>query len=183
MSKIDQLVKSYSSYIETPWRTDVAAAQRVIFCVYNEKDERFLRAKIYEFEDVTFRSGHDWFLFDLTDTFANWLIGQRYAKGYFKEPDFLDMLMHRYLEYIKQVFEQFIKAHDISDSSVIALKGVGSLFGFLKVRDVVDELAPLVAGRLLFFFPGNYENNNYYLLNGHDGWNYLAVPITADKEF
>ena len=33
------------------------------------------------------------------------------------------------------------------------------------------------------FFPGSYEDNNYRLLDGYDGWNYLAVPITADKEF
>ena len=38
-------------------------------------------------------------------------------------------------------------------------------------------------GRLLVFFPGSYENNNYRLLDGYDGWNYLAVPITADKGY
>ena len=56
-------------------------------------------------------------------------------------------------------------------------------FGFLKVKDVVDKLAPKIAGRLLVFFPGSNENNNYRLLDGYDGWNYLAVPITADKDF
>lgn len=66
---------------------------------------------------------------------------------------------------------------------MVALKGVGSLFGLLKVKEVVDKFAPLVRGRLLVFFPGSYENNNYRLLDGYDGWNYLAVPITADKEF
>jgi len=67
--------------------------------------------------------------------------------------------------------------------TVVALKGVGSLFGFLKVKDLVDHLAPMVKGRLLIFFPGSFENNNYRLLDGYDGWNYLAVPITADKVF
>jgi hypothetical protein len=64
---------------------------------------------------------------------------------------------------------------------VVALKGVGSLFGLLKIKEVVDKFAPLVRGRLLVFFPGSYENNNYRLLDGYDGWNYHAVPITADK--
>ena len=50
------------------------------------------------------------------------------------------------------------------------------------MREVVDDIAPLVTGRLLIFFPGAYENNNYRLLDAYDGWNYLAVPITADKE-
>ena len=66
---------------------------------------------------------------------------------------------------------------------VVGIQGVGSLFGFLKVKDVVDKFAPKIAGRLLVFFPGSYENNNYRLLDGYDGWNYLAVPITADKDF
>jgi hypothetical protein len=65
---------------------------------------------------------------------------------------------------------------------VVALQGVGSLFSLLKVREVVDKFAPMVSGRLLVFFPGIYENNNYRLLDGYDGWNYLAVPITADKD-
>jgi len=71
----------------------------------------------------------------------------------------------------------------LGDDCVVALQGVGSLFGFLKVKEVVDKLAPKVKGRLLVFFPGSYEDNNYRLLDGYDGWNYLAVPITADKEF
>ena len=47
----------------------------------------------------------------------------------------------------------------------------------------MDNLAPKEKRRLLVFFPGSYEDNNYRLLDGYDGWNYLAVPITADKEF
>ena len=36
-------------------------------------------------------------------------------------------------------------------------------------------------GRLLVFFPGVYEQNNYRLLDARDGWNYLAFPITASE--
>jgi hypothetical protein len=80
-------------------------------------------------------------------------------------------------------FERRISEIESPDNSVIAISGVGSLFGFLKVKDVVDRLAPMVSGRLVIFFPGSYEDNNYRLLDGYDGWNYLAVPITADKIF
>lgn len=78
-------------------------------------------------------------------------------------------------------FERRISEMESPHNSVIAISGVGSLFGFLKVKDVVDRLAPMVSGRLVIFFPGSYEDNNYRLLDGYDGWNYLAVPITADK--
>ena len=183
MSKIKQLIQSYSNFIAIPWRSDSAAAQRVIFCVYNEADELPLLAKIDEFELVTKESGHEWVVFDFTDTFADWLTNQRYAKSYFKKPELLSTLLPKYLEFITQEFENFLQAKAVNYNTVVALKGVGSLFGFIKVKKVVDTFAPLVKGRLLVFFPGSHENNNYRLLDGYDGWNYLAVLITADKEF
>ena len=183
MSRIKRLTQSYSKYIAVPWRDDAAAAQRVIFCVYNADEERGLRAKIDEFEIATRHTGHDWTIFDLTDTFATWLTSQRYAKKYFQQPHLLSILLPQYLTFISEKFEAFLHKNGIGENSVVAIKGVGALFGFLKVKEVVDKFAPLVKGRLLVFFPGNYENNNYRLLDGYDGWNYLAVPITADKEF
>ena len=182
MSRIKRLIQSYSSYIAVPWRDDAAAAQRVIFCIYNENEERRLRARIDEFELVTRQAGHEWAVFDLTDTFAHWLAAQRYATSYFQKPHLLPTLLPKYLAFITDVFVQFLQHHAIDANAVVALKGVGSLFGLLKVKEVVDHLAPQVHGRLLVFFPGHYDNNNYRLLDGYDGWNYLAVPITADKE-
>lgn len=183
MSRIKQLIQSYSRFIAIPWRGDTAAAQRVIFCVYNENDELRLRARIDEFEIATREAGHDWHLYDLTHTFGIWMSQQRYAKSYFQKPHLLPTLLPKYMDWIVDDFKKFIADKAVASYSVVALKGVGSLFGFLKVKDLVDKLAPEVPGRLLVFFPGSYENNNYRLLDGYDGWNYLAVPITADKDF
>jgi hypothetical protein len=183
MSRAKRLVKSYAQFISIPWRDDAAAAQRVVFCVYHETEERALRAKIDEFELASRQAGHDWHLHDLTDTFAEWLASQRYAKSYFEKPNLLATICPRYLEHLALDFERRISEIESPDNSVIAISGVGSLFGFLKVKDVVDRLAPMVSGRLVIFFPGSYEDNNYRLLDGYDGWNYLAVPITADKIF
>lgn len=183
MSKVKRLVASYGTYIAIPWRSDAAAAQRVIFCVYNESDELRLRARIDEFEIATKQCGHNWALFDLTDTFAQWLCSQKYAQSYFKQPNLLATVYHKYLDYILAEFALFLGDNHVDDSYVVAIKGVGSLFGFLKVKEVVEKLAPTISGRLLVFFPGSYEDNNYRLLDSYDGWGYLAVPITADKVF
>lgn len=182
VSRVKRLIQSYSKFIAVPWRDDAAAAQRVIFCVYNETEELRVRAKIDEFEIATRQAKHEWAIFDLTDTFAHWLASQRYAKSYFQKPHLLPTLLPKYLDFIVDEFSKLLQAKGIDENSVVALKGVGSLFGFLKVKEVVDKLAPMVPGRLMVFFPGSYENNNYRLLDGYDGWNYLAVPITADKE-
>lgn len=183
MNRIKRLIQSYGQYISVPWRNDAAAAQRVIFCVYNENEERSLRAKVDEFEIATQQSGHKWSLFDLTDSFADWLTSQRYAVSYFQNPHLLPTLLPKYLDFITKEFEIFLQNNAVESDCVVAIKGVGTLFGFLKVKEVVDQLAPMVKGRMLVFFPGSYENNNYRLLDGYDGWNYLAVPITADKEY
>lgn len=183
MSRVKRLVKTYAQFISIPWRDDAAAAQRVVFCVYHETEERTLRTKIDEFELATRQAGHDWYLHDLTETFAEWLASQRYAKSYFEKPSLLATIYPRYLEHLASDFERRKSELDSPSNSVIAISGVGSLFGLLKVKDVVDRLAPMVSGRLVIFFPGSYEDNNYRLLDGYDGWNYLAVPITADKIF
>lgn len=182
MSRIKRLLASYSRFVAVPWRDDAAPPQRVIFCVYNENDELKLRAHVDEFEIATKQAGHEWMLFDLTNSFADWLSSQRYAKKYFEKPHLLSTLLPKYQDHIVQEFSLALSENHAGKNTVVALKGVGSLFGFIRVKDVVEKIAPLVAGRLLVFFPGTCENNNYRLLDGYDGWNYLAVRITADKE-
>lgn len=180
MTKIGSLLASYSRFIAVPWQSALAPAKRVVMCVYNPEDELRLRLQMGEFEIATRRTEHGWVSFDLTDTFAEWLSSQRYAKSYFQKPSLLSTLFPRYLDYIVEHMELFLKETNPDEYTVVALMGVGSLFGFLKVQELIERLAPMVQGRLLVFFPGTYVNNNYRLLNGYDGWNYLAVPITAD---
>lgn len=182
MSKIKRLAENYARHINVPWRDDAAAPQRVIFCVYHESEELRLRAKVEEFEIATKQRAHDWHLFDLTETFGQWLSSQRYAASYFKQPQLIAPLLTRYKSFIIEQFEAFLEANRADENAVVALKGVGSLFGLIKVKEIVDALAPKVSGRLLVFFPGSFESNNYRLLDGYDGWNYLAVPLTADTE-
>jgi hypothetical protein len=185
VSKIKQLLTHYTSYIEVPWRDDSSAEERVVFCVYNEDDESRLRFSLGEFEIATKDAGHDWSCFDLTDTFAQWLAPQPYAKSYFNKPNLIQTLLPKYLQYLDEQFKHFIERNACNENTVIALKGVGSLFGLLKVKDLVDQLAPKSKGRLLVFFPGSYssKDNNYRLFDAYDGWNYLAAPITAETTF
>jgi len=167
MSRLKRLTQKYAEHIAVPWRKDTAAAQRVIFCIYDPNLELRLRTSIGEFEIATQQSGHKWVSFELTDSFAKWLSKQRYANSYFQKPNLLPTLLPKYLDYIVAEFKDY---------------GVGTLFGLVKAKEVVDNLAPLVSGRLVVFFPGTYdENNNYRLLDGYDGWNYLAIPLTPDN--
>lgn len=182
MNRIDRLKVAYSNHIHIPWRSDASSEERVIFCVYNETDELVLRSRIDEFAIETSDAGHIWHKFDCTDTFALWLTGLKYRERYFKKPDLIMSAISGYNKELVARFQSFVQTNEVDENTVVALIGVGTLFGLLKVRDVVAAFSPLVKGRLVVFFPGNYENNNYRLLDAYDGWNYLAVPITADTE-
>ena len=70
----------------------------------------------------------------------------------------------------------------VSDNSVVAVFGVAALFGFTRVSEVVKLVEPHIRNRrLVIFFPGEYDQHNYRLLDARDGWNYLAAPITLDS--
>jgi len=184
VSKIDTLIKNYSKSIAVPWR-DIAAAQRVIYAVYPEADELKLRAKIGEFELATKNcetGTHSWVHFDLTNTFAEWRQSLKYAKSYYQKPEVLASIILKYAEFIEAKFDDVLTKENPTDEDVVALSGVGSVFGFIKVSELVDRLAPKVKGRLLVLFPGSYEDNKYRLLDGYDGWNYHALPLTCDRE-
>ncbi|GMO43352.1 MAG: DUF1788 domain-containing protein [Treponemataceae bacterium] len=181
MNKITSLKRAYERLIQTPWQKNISPEQRVIFCVYNENDERALRIQIDEFKYAAESAAHPWLMFDLTDTFAQWLCREKYVEEIFMDTDELKVQPF-YLAYLKENFSRFVADNNAGEEHVIAVSGVASLFSLLKVKQVVLEFAPLVKGRLVVFFPGSYSGNNYRLLDSYDGWGYLAIPIVGDTE-
>jgi len=185
VNKIDVLLKNYIKTIEIPWR-NTAAAQRVIFAVYNKTDELRIRARLGEFEIATKNAEngkHGWAHFDITNTFAEWMHSLKYAQSYYQKPHLLGSIIKRYGDFIEKKFDELLNKENLSSADIIAVTGVGSVFGLIKVSELVDKLSPRFSGRLLVFFPGSYsEMHNYQLLDGYDGWNYHAIPITCDRE-
>lgn len=160
--------------------------QRVWLAVYDKEDERKLRLRLGLFEEAAHHTGHKWMAIDLTDTFANWMCcpdNASYAESYFESPELLDDAV---LADLKQtVMTRIQSALDTlpdPEDTVLALYGIASLFGFLKISEILPKVEGHIRGRLLVFFPGVYEQNNYRLLDARDGWNYHAVPITASEE-
>ena len=71
--------------------------------------------------------------------------------------------------------------HD--SASVVALAGLSSLFDFMRVSTLIDRIEDSISGRLLVFFPGEYQRNIYRFMDARDGFNYMAVPITSTESF
>jgi hypothetical protein len=176
--RLSKLLSSFDSHISIPWPQAVSPDERTIFVVYNKEDELKLRARIGEFENSAVQSGHPWLQLDLTHSFEQWMNSQDYKETYFEDPEYLKGLYGDFSEeLVESLKQQFVEQQ--SPNGVIALLGCGALFGFTSVSGLVENLAKEVQGRLVVFFPGEHQNNNYKLLDAKDGWGYHATAITA----
>lgn len=183
MSRIDDLIANYQRFAKLPWPSGLAPAQRVWMAVYEPEDERRLRLHLQEFDTASKAAGHDWALIDITNAFEIWMAGHEYRDAYFANPKLIQPEMAGFVDHLVAEVRQQL-AQQSTPNSIVGLLGAGSLFGLgdrVKASALVDRIEDLIAGRLLVFFPGDVEQNNYRLLNGRDGWNYHAVLITADK--
>lgn len=183
-SRVARLVSVYRQHLAVPWQSGLAAIQRVIFAVYDKSDELRLRAHLGEFELATQQAGKRWLLLDVTNAFPEWMAAQEYRDAYFESPeDLAGYQTGELIEFVSDLtasLEARIAAEADGDT-VVALLGVGTLFGLARVSSLVEGVKDAVDGRLLVFFPGEHhpENHAYRLLDARDGWNYLAVPLMA----
>ncbi len=183
-SKVSKLVAVYRQHLSVPWQPGLAAIQRVIFAVYDKADELRLRANTDEFALATQQAGKRWLLLDLTNAFPDWMAAQEYRDAYFESPeDLAGYQTGELTEFISDLNAK-LKARisaETGPDTVVALLGVGTLFGLGRVSSVVEGIKEAIEGRLLVFFPGEHhpENHSYRLLDARDGWNYLAVPLLA----
>jgi hypothetical protein len=163
----------------------MAGPQRVWLAVYDKEDERKLRLRLGLFEEATHQARHNWSLLDLTDAFAEWMCSPEnvsFSEGYFESPDLLDDGV--LADFRQSVVTRIVGALgnlENGEDAVLALYGVASLFGFLRISEILPLVQEHIRGRLVVFFPGVYEQDNYRLLDARDGWNYHAVPITASE--
>lgn len=179
MAHIEELVGSYKSHISAPWQRNLAGAQKTIFVVYPKTDERRLRARLELFELATKESGHGWLPFDFTNVFSRWMVATDYRDEYFRSPSDLTIKLETdFVQYAAAQLREVLSGPKADENSVVAACGVASLYGFSRVSLLLKEVESAIRGRLALFFPGEYENQNYRLLDARDGWNYLAVPIT-----
>ncbi|WP_321894635.1 BREX protein BrxB domain-containing protein [Paraburkholderia heleia] len=179
MARLEDLAELYGNHISTPWQRTVAGAQRVIMVTYDKELERVLRARKDEFETRTRAAGHDWFEVDVTTAFSSWLAADDYREAYFESPEDLQMKLDaEFSDYVASLIRSVLTRTEVTENSVVAVLGVGSLFGFARVSQVLKLVEGDVTGRLVVFFPGQFEQNNYRLLDARDGWNYMAVPIS-----
>jgi hypothetical protein len=179
ITKIDQLLFSFEKVINEPWANSLSGQERTWFLVYDPAEQRKIDLRIGEFETATKKAGKAWHLISLKNCFPQWMASHEYREEYFKDPELLvDQLESDFKDHAIDFLIKEIENQNVDDNSLIALKDVSSLFGFVRLSDVLRGVSGSFKGRMLIFFPGEFEVNHYRLLDARDGWSYLARPIT-----
>ena len=181
MSEIEDLLSRYERYVKLPWDFKLAGAQRVWFARYDPGQERRLRLRIGEFQTATTDAGHKWCFVDITDSFARWMTNHEYREAYFEQPEDLELALVDFSDFAAERVRQALSQQETDENTVVALLGLSSLFGLIRVAELIAKVDSDIPGRLLAFFPGQRDGSNWRLLNARDGWNYHAVPIEGDN--
>jgi len=181
VSYVDELVAVYRKTVSLPWQQNLAPPQRVWMAVYPPEHERRLRLPLHltGFAAATKDASHSWALTDITTSFERWMADHDYRDEYFESPDLLETALPTFFDHLVAEVRSHLDAND-DPNGVVGLLGAGTLFGLgatVKVSALLNAVNDAIRGRLLVFFPGEVENNNFRLLDGRDGWDYMAIVI------
>lgn len=182
MTAIDRLLNNYARQVRLPWAARTAGKERVWFAVYPPAEERRVRARLPQFEALTLEANHGWSTVDLTRLLPEWLAAHEYREDIFQEPEYFSANSELEDLAVERV-RQACCSEDANATCVVAVTGLATLFDFMRVSSLVERVEDSVRGRLLVFFPGEYAGNVYRFMDARDGFNYMAVPITATESF
>lgn len=183
MSRVDDLIANYERLARLPWVDGLAPSQRVWMAVYSPEDERRLRLKLPDFATATRQAGHGWETIDITTAFEEWMARHEYRDAYFASPNLIQPELRGFFDRLVERARHELR-EKTQPANVVGLAGAGSLFGLghqVKVSALIERVESDVLGRLLVFFPGTVEGNNYRLMGARDGWNYHAAVISSEK--
>ena len=179
ISKTDALINRYEGVVKEPWDQKLSGQEKVWFLVYDPSEQRKILFRLPDFERVTLQQQKGWMQVDLADCFPRWMAQHEYREAYFRQPQGLqDPVETDFKAFVvKKIQDAMVAVEDV-DHTVVAITNANALFGFIKLSDVLQEIYHLNRGRLLVFFPGEFQNNQYRLMDARDGWSYLARPIS-----
>lgn len=150
--------------------------------MYPPAEERRVRARLPQFEALTLEAHHGWSTVNLTGLLPEWIAGHEYREAIFAEPELFSANSELEDRAVQRVRET-CASEEVDAASVVAITGLATLFDFIRVSSLIERVEDLVRGRLLVLFPGEFAGNVYRFMDARDGFNYMAVPITATESF
>jgi Domain of unknown function (DUF1788) len=175
MNVVDSICQEYERVLKLKWPAGLSGEERVWIVPYDPPQERRVRARLVQFELATKHAGRSWRLVNVETVFPLWLAANRYREQLFANPKALPGALVDYRKALTDAVRAELAAGD--DRTVVALTGVGSLFGLWSVSELISAVAGGIRGILLVFFPGRHEGTTYRLMDARTSWNYLALAI------
>ena len=178
-SKIDQLLSAFEKVVKEPWSSALSGQERIWFLVYDPAEQRKVDLRLGDFETATLKARKKWKGISLKNCFHTWMANHEYREDYFKNPEYIvDQLEAEFIPFAIQFLKDELKKIEQDQETLITIKDVSALFGFVRLSEILKSCDKDFKGRMLIFFPGEFEHNHYRLLDARDGWDYLARPIT-----
>lgn len=178
-SKVDVLLQNFEAVMNEPWQGTLSLSERMYFLVYDPAEQRKVDFRLPDFESATLRAGKKWKSLSMHGYFTEWMAKNEYREAYFEDPEALvDSLEGEFKDHIVGRLTKEIEELKADKNTLVAITNVTALFGFCRLSDVLNGINTDFQGRVLIFFPGEFEKNHYRLLDARDGWSYLARPIT-----
>ena len=179
-AKIDQLLAAFDKVVKEPWSTVLSGQERVWFLVYDPAEQRKVELRLGDFETYTLKAGKQWGSISLKQCFPAWMTQHDYQEEYFANPEYIvDQLEAEFIPFAIRFLQTELGKLDQDQHTLVAIKDVSALFGFARLSEVLKGCEKDFSGRMLIFFPGEFQHNQYRLLDARDGWSYLARPITV----
>lgn len=180
MSKIEQLSQIFAEHVAVGWPEASSGAQRLVSVIYDPAEERILRAKLTLFQIAAERAGYSWRTVDIANFFGEWMKMLPYRDEYYSDVDALyDIAEDRFAAFVAERLIQALGQNHHA-RELLAVVGVGALFGLTSISDVLMRVDRHVRGRLIVFFPGRFRNDRFRLFDARESWNYHSVAIHVD---
>ena len=142
---------------------------------YDRALERRIQGRLHEFEALTRQFHHGWASLNLATLVAPWFAANDLFDGLCQQPDELPGLLPDFEAHVVSTVRARLQA--LHEQDILALSGVGALFGLMRASTLTEKVVSDIKGRLLLLFPGRHTNGVYRLLDARDGWSYRAIPI------
>lgn len=181
MNTFDDILSAYVRQVGLPWASDTPPAGRIWVLWYDKTLQRRFTGRLGDFEQATRKAGHGWHSIDLSPWVGRWLAQHEFFDALMREPRELRGLLPDLEKDLVRNLRDALAA--CREQDVLAVDGCGSLFGVLRISNLLSRLADHIPGRLLLGFPGKHTVGVYRLLDARDGWNYHAIPIPSDNAY
>jgi hypothetical protein len=178
-TRTEQLIEAFEKVVNEPWSNALSGQERIWFLVYDPDEQRKIDLHLKEFQNAALRAEKKWAIISMKNCFPSWMVSHEYKESYFNKPQHIvDQLEASFIPHAIEFLKNELAKIEHDEKTLIALRDVSSIFGFARLSEILKSCDKNFQGRLLIFFPGEFEQNHYRLLDARDGWDYLARPIT-----